>query len=597
TLIEKRVRKLKLYKAAMSGDWETAEGILDKYPEEVKTRMNTEGQTALHIGTAASHTHFVEQLINKIPDEENTSGYLNIKTYTSVRPDDEGNAATGNTAFFYAAASGNVKIAQIMLEKNKDLAMIEGRGNVLPIHIAALLGRGKMVRYLYKETKYELQATQIEDLIAFLVALINADIYDVAMKLVKAKPELAIEKDSQNETALHAFARKPCNHKHAIPSSPLMRLFSGLNIFGKKNQLQKEGLELAKFIWEKIVLLDDQRISGLMVGNSGQKLIFIAARQGNAEFLATLISSYPDLVLKVDKNKYTIFHIAVKHRHVEIFKLIYEIGSITDVINVYRDGNGNNMLHLAGMLAPASQLNVVPGAALQLQRELLWFEEVKEVVSLREMEEKNKKGDTPRDVLLKQHKGLMQQGENWLRNTANSCMLVATLIATVVFTAAFTVPGGIGPDNGIPILLNRIWFKIFAISDAISLIFSASSVLCFLSLLTSRFSIEDFRFSLPTKLVFGLFFLFVAILAMMVAFVATYFIIFKHGLHRFALPIAGIAAIPILLFFVQHVRLFVQVIGSTYMSFLLFRCRKNTLFPRRRSKFTLKLKNLLKFKK
>ncbi|KAF2309969.1 hypothetical protein GH714_005898 [Hevea brasiliensis] len=540
----------------MSGDWETAEGILDKYPEEVKTRMNTEGQTALHIATAASHTHFVEQLINKIPDEENTSGYLNIKTDTSVRPDDEGNAATGNTAFFYAAASGNVKIAQIMLEKNKDLAMIEGRGNVLPIHIAALLGRGKMVRYLYKETKYELQATQIEDLIAFLVALINADIYDVAMKLVKAKPELAIEKDSQNETALHAFARKPRNHKHAIPSSPWMRLFSGLNIFGKKNQLQKEGLELAKFIWEKIVLLDDQRISGLMVGNSGQKLIFIAARQGNAEFLATLISSYPDLVLKVDKNKYTIFHIAVKDRHVEIFKLIYEIGSITDVINVYRDGNGNNMLHLAGMLAP----------------------EVKKVVSLREMEEKNRKGDTPRDLLLKQHKGLMQQGENWLRNTANSCMLVATLIATVVFTAAFTVPGGIGPDNGIPILLNRIWFKIFAISDAISLIFSASSVLCFLSLLTSRFSIEDFRFSLPTKLVFGLFFLFVAILAMMVAFVATYFIIFKHGLHRFALPIAGIAAIPILLFFVQHVRLFVQVIGSTYMSFLLFRAEARELY-------------------
>ncbi|KAF2311273.1 hypothetical protein GH714_021420 [Hevea brasiliensis] len=377
--------------------------------------MNKEGHTALHIATAASHTHFVEQLLNKIPDEENTSGYLNIKTYTSVRPDDEGNAATGNTAFFYAAASGNVKIAQIMLEKNKDLAMIEGRGNVLPIHIAALLGRGKMVRYLYKETKYELQATQIEDLIAFLVALINADIY---------------------------------------------------------------------------------------------KQYFISvymSRRGKAEFLATLISSYPDLVLKVDENKYTIFHIAVKHRHVEIFKLIYEIGSMTDVINVYRDGNGNNMLHLAGMLAPASQLNVVPGAALQLQRELLWFEEVKKVVSLREMEEKNKKGDTPRDVLLKQHKGLMQQGENWLRNTANSCMLVATLIATVVFTAAFTVPGGNGQDNGIPILLNQICFKIFAISDAISLIFSASSVLCFLSLLASRYSIEDFHFKLPTTLILDTF--------------------------------------------------------------------------------------------
>ena len=35
--------------------------------------------------------------------------------------------------------------------------------------------------------------------------------------------------------------------------------------------------------------------------------------------------------------------------------------------------DGNNMLHLAAGLAPEEKLNAISGAALQMQRELLWF--------------------------------------------------------------------------------------------------------------------------------------------------------------------------------------------------------------------------------
>ena len=44
--------------------------------------------------------------------------------------------------------------------------------------------------------------------------------------------------------------------------------------------------------------------------------------------------------------------------------------------NVYRtikDPSGNNLLHLAARLAPSSKLNLISGAALQIQRELQWF--------------------------------------------------------------------------------------------------------------------------------------------------------------------------------------------------------------------------------
>ena len=36
-------------------------------------------------------------------------------------------------------------------------------------------------------------------------------------------------------------------------------------------------------------------------------------------------------------------------------------------------GKNENVMHLAGYLAPLNRLNIISVAALQMQRELLWF--------------------------------------------------------------------------------------------------------------------------------------------------------------------------------------------------------------------------------
>lgn len=131
-------------------------------------------------------------------------------------------------------------------------------------------------------------------------------------------------------------------------------------------------LELTETLWGEIIKLKHQEISKLIC--FPWRLLFVAAQLGKVEFLMVLIKSYPDILWKVDENRYSIFHIAVIHRHEEIFKLIYEIGAIKDLIATYKDGRGNNMLHLASKLASPSRLNSISGAALQMQRELLWFE-------------------------------------------------------------------------------------------------------------------------------------------------------------------------------------------------------------------------------
>ncbi|KAL7175574.1 hypothetical protein ACSBR2_029219 [Camellia fascicularis] len=67
----------------------------------------------------------------------------------------------------------------------------------------------------------------------------------------------------------------------------------------------------------------------------------------------------------------------------------------TQAMVVIEDNYGNTILHLAGGLAPYDKLNLVLGAALQMQRELQWFKEVERFVAPHYKELPNKKDEIP----------------------------------------------------------------------------------------------------------------------------------------------------------------------------------------------------------
>ncbi|KAG8379790.1 hypothetical protein BUALT_Bualt07G0126000 [Buddleja alternifolia] len=211
------------------------------------------------------------------------------------------------------------------------------------------------------------------------------------------------------------------------------------------------------------------------------------------------------------------------------------------------DNSGNSLLHSCATLAPPHKLNLVSGAALQMQRELQWFKEIENFVVPYVRESKNYAGETPPQIFTEEHKELKKEGEKWMRNTANSCILVAALIVTVVFAAAITVPGGNDQSNGIPIWSKQIAFIIFAMSqsDAISLFTSTTSLLLFLSLLTSRYAEEDFLFVLPKRLSIGLLILFLSITFMVVAFSATVYLVFGQRRAWVLIPVSALACFPI----------------------------------------------------
>ncbi|GAY49094.1 hypothetical protein CUMW_116640, partial [Citrus unshiu] len=560
-----RRRRLKLYRAALNGDWAVAKGIYDVYEGDILEAITAAGDTALHVAAVAKRIGFAKELV-KIMKPENLA---------------KQNEKKKCTALVFAAASGKVELAREMMDHNKKIATIRDEDGSLPIQMAASLGHKDMVEYLYEPTKNSWKAM---DRFNLLLTLVETELYDVALQLLGDYPQLATYRPKRNRekavTALHLLARK--NLKSSDFPNPnqggfLSRRFN-LGDKDVENKRKKQAMKLlVERIWEKIVLLEESEILELIM--KPRPLIFDAAKQGNFEFLTILIREYPDLVWKVDEKFCSIFHYAVSERHEDVFKLIYEIGAIKDIIVLSQEKEtGNNILHLAGKLAPQDRLNIVSGAALQMQRELLWFREVKNVIQSSFVEKENRHHETPRALFTKEHKKLREEGEKWMKDTATSCMIVATLIATVVFAAAFTVPGGTKGETGLPFFDKKVSFQIFAISDAISLVSSSASIVNFLSILTSRYAEEDFLELLPGKLLFGLLTLFISILTMMVVFSTTFFIFFNHERLWIAVLVTVFSSFPVILFIYQHIQLFIDVLRSTYVINSLFQKGKSSLF-------------------
>ncbi|KVH99818.1 Ankyrin repeat-containing protein [Cynara cardunculus var. scolymus] len=352
---------------------------------------------------------------------------------------------TGNTALCLAAAAGNVEIAEIMVNINEDLLIIPNRKEMMPLYVAALFRNHDMVKYLYESSRK-----------------MNGHV--ICFKVGTAAKE-------------------------------------------------NKAMQLLREIWKAIEEKPKIEIDTILRGPStviGEKrtypsrVLFIAAEMGNTKFVIELIRKYPDLIWKQNDNRQSIFHVAVSHRRASIYNLLYEIGSMKDFITSLKDHEGNNMLHLVGKKIEKNQPQDVPGVAFQLQRELLWFKEVESIIPANIKNQKNMAGQTPHELFTDTHKALVSEAEKWMKGTASQCMVVAALIATMVFAVAFTIPGGYNQHDGLPMFLHEGSFIVFVVLDAISLIPSSTSILMFLSILTSRYSQNDFLEPLPNKLMAGL---------------------------------------------------------------------------------------------
>ncbi|XP_021800365.1 ankyrin repeat-containing protein ITN1-like [Prunus avium] len=293
--------------------------------------------------------------------------------------------------------------------------------------------------------------------------------------------------------------------------------------------------------------------------------IFRAIERGMFEFTDTVLQARPDLMWFSNQKDRNLFHFAIECRQEKIYSLIYRLNKRKRIMIGHKaDKSGNCALHVAGMLSPLAKLDNISGAALQMQRELQWFQEVETIVLPRIKESPNyNDGMMPCELFTRSHKELVKEGERWMKESATSCTVVGALIITMMFAAAFTVPGGNNGETGFPIFLHKKLFMAFMVSDAISLFSSTTSVLMFLGILTSRYAEDDFLKSLPTKMIIGLSTLFISIATMMVAFSSALFIMI-HEQSWIVIPMIFLASVPVTLFIWMQFPLLVEMYISTY---------------------------------
>ncbi|KAF3450499.1 hypothetical protein FNV43_RR06583 [Rhamnella rubrinervis] len=303
--------------------------------------------------------------------------------------------------------------------------------------------------------------------------------------------------------------------------------------------------------------------------------LLVATTNGIVEIVEEILKVFPQAVEHVSDAGQNILHIAIKHRQLEIFHLVTKQMALSKSRLVRRiDNNGYTLLHQAGVMRYYT--GTLPGPAFQLQEELWWFERVRNLIpSHYERHCSIKWKETAEVFFHRQHKDLLKEAQDWLKRTSESCSTVAVLIATVAFAAAYTIPGGSNPETGVPILLHDAFFLVFTVMDVLSLASSLTSVVMFLSILTSPFELQDFHRSLPRKLTLGFIFLFFSVAATMLAFAATIVLTVHLKKRWITTLIYSLAFLPVSVFALLQFPLYIALKNSIKYSWELIRTNRH----------------------
>ncbi|KAI9081511.1 hypothetical protein K1719_036532 [Acacia pycnantha] len=552
--------------------WNDAKAILDQNPQAKEAKISDNDRTALHVAAMFGHVTIVKELLKSLSPE-----FL-------VTTDSEGFTALALVCQY----NGNAQVAECLVNKNGDLLGIEMKGGDLPVAQAIKLHFIELGRYLYSVTPLEyLTSNHGSKLVHYCF---KAQCLDIALHLLQRCEELLLvpkEKEG-NWTPIHDIASL-----NTVILSPSKLVFWKRWIYNYINkpsaiainqvcvdiqQQHRSQEDKAKLITqpgvEQIQELKQQHAQAddlldLVCKNARKAyqkgviydVLRIAAENGNSKFVFQVSKKIPEIF--VSRNFFTFFSKALDNRHADVFSLIHALRFKNNVLNSM-SADEDTMLHRAAIKAPVHILNRIYAPTLQMQNELQWYKKVESLIPPKRRGFRNKRGKTGEELFREEHRDLMKEGEKWIKKTATSCSVVGALIMTMMFAAAFNVPGGKDQNLGYPLLINQPAFRVFILSNILSLLSSATSVLMFLAILTSRYSEDQFLESLPTKLIFGLSFLFVSIVCMMIAFLSAIDLMLKHTHYSWILPIIILASVPIFLFVRSQFPLLLHTYVSTY---------------------------------
>ncbi|KAL0315841.1 UNVERIFIED_CONTAM: hypothetical protein Sradi_5462300 [Sesamum radiatum] len=415
---------LPLHRAALRGNWEAVKRILDRNPNGLTKSINVYSSTALHIAVGTGKKiHFVGKIVAEMPPE-------------SLAATDE----IGNTALSIAAAVGNIAAAKILVSKKPDLLYISNKYDEFPVQVAALYARKEMLEYLISVTRDDFGKNPYAELagLSLLQFVIEADYFDIALDLLKKYPDLARLKPPDQYSALEKITLKKsvfcserrfniwerfiascapvdktlspqltngCDMESMAQNSQaaefqslhamlwkfveqlefqslhamLWKFVEQLGVIKsikEKSLLKRQALQLVKRLCKEIELLSFDEAKDIYFD-----AIMLAAELGIHEVVEEIVETFPSaFYFKMAGSRQNILHVAVINRSEHVYNLIYQMTDHKYLCADLVDSDDNSLLHFAGQLAPAHNMNEISGAALQMQRELQWYKRIVEKI-------------------------------------------------------------------------------------------------------------------------------------------------------------------------------------------------------------------------
>ncbi|XP_028794069.1 uncharacterized protein LOC114749695 [Neltuma alba] len=549
----------RLYKAICDNKWEIAKALLEEKPNALTSKITASGKTPFHVAALFGHANIMEELLKLLEDPEF------LETVDDI----------GSTPLLIASVTGITQVAKCLVDKNPYLLAIPSYLTCeLPVTSAFRSGHHEMGRYLYSQTPLEyLQPRYFGHPLGptLLRYCLQTQCFDIAHHLLSQCQELLFASDFKAWEPIHSIATitstipSPTElvfwkrwiydyiDTNSTPSfqSAFLPIQNEAEDTRERKQGKLTGPGIKKIKEMKLQQAQANELVDLLCRNASKRdgnitsALFVAAKEGNVEFVVKVSNANPEILLTVDNSRQSIFYHAIEHRQARVFNLIHGL-RFKDVFACSKDNNGNTLLHAAAAKAPDIILNRIYGPALQMQRELQWFKEVESITPSSFRVLQNNEGMTAEASFRQHHRELMKQGEEWIKETASSYSLVGILIVTITFAVVFTLPGGNDQNSGLPLFIKQPSFNVFILSTIVSLVASSTSVLMFLAILTSPFSEEAFLNFLPSKLLFGVSTLLISMVAMIITFLSAIHLTLKHSnYHGAMLPIILFTSVPI----------------------------------------------------
>ncbi|KAK7372595.1 hypothetical protein VNO80_05980 [Phaseolus coccineus] len=291
----------------------------------------------------------------------------------------------------------------------------------------------------------------------------------------------------------------------------------------------------------------------------------VAARYGIVEMVNEMLYRIPSAIHNTNSKKENVLLVAVRNRQpLVVQSLKMKMQSKPEVWNnliLTVSEDESTMLHLAAYAPDSNKPWQIAGSALQMVWDIKWFQYIKGLVPQHFSFRSDKRRKTAGEIFEETHKELIEESGEWLRDTSESCSVVAALVAGVSFTAANSIPGSTN-EEGRPNLEGKPAFDVFAIASLVGLCFSVTGLIMFLTILTSRKQAKDFRRDLPLKLLLGLSSLFVSIAAMLVSFCTGHFFLLSHRYKTILYPIYAATVFPVTFYAVAQFPLYFDLLTA-----------------------------------